>query len=224
MYRHTKSSDFAEMMRVAAKRGESTRGHRRLVFDGTYSPRMTFAGPFPQMHGRIICSFEREPLYIVDFDKSMTWQARGQRTNLVTMDLIHWRYELYKHFRLPMCVLSDSIWHPSSVYTGGVAKVTLRRREMLCTFLTRAPWYRPESIDGRRGWFHWPSFDEALVDQHEASERLVWTDQNWRYFTFEWDENGNWVQRFVDENARRRYRLRCKRRDKAAAAEGTANG
>lgn len=66
-------------------------------------------------------------------------------------------------------------------------------------------------------WFHWPSYDEALVEQRNEGLRWLQKDNNWRYYEYAWDEAGKWSGRFKNADAERRWNQRNRFRARKAA-------
>lgn len=129
-------------------------------------------------------------------------------------NIVEYSHALAEHGLLPQDVLY--VWRQWTKKTPmfvGSSGADARFDE----FRKRAPWCIPDDSTPRSWWFHWPSFDEALADQYWGSERHLCRDQNWRYFTWEWDSAGRWARRFIGPTEEGRYQARERRRKRAGS-------
>jgi hypothetical protein len=79
------------------------------------------------------------------------------------------------------------------------------RAPMFKRFQARLPWV--ETLDNGDKWIVGSKFDRALVDRYDAVLPRV-SDTNHHWFTGDWDENGVWSERFIDDAAKKRYEKR----------------
>jgi YD repeat-containing protein len=61
-------------------------------------------------------------------------------------------------------------------------------------------------------WFDWELYDSALDVEYYLSTHDLARDQNWRYYAYDWDAQGKWSKRFINDDAKRRFLAREKRK------------
>ncbi len=210
MYSNSSSTTYYKMFLTATKRGSAKRRNKHCALDGEYRIRPTFFGPEHVVEGVFTASYHDTKILTVDFTNqrlthhgwanyspSTNMNLAGWMTVLASMQparnatpwlYVPWRYRCWLDLR--------DMW-------PGNASVD--KRSMRAAFLTQRDWVQD-------GWFHWGNYNEDdWVVFREGLADLA-TDQQWRYFTYDWNGNGHWARRFIDASAEKKWDQREKRR------------
>lgn len=219
---------FNQMLQTACKRarkdgrGESSRGNRKCVVDGRYDPIWTFLGIVHRIHGTVTCYYFDSAVFAIDFINervtdfgmrgySMTtgpningWESAVDKLLTLTGGKWRWNYSRWTFSNKPR---KDYYWKPAEP----TPETDFER------FCKRLPWIYIDK-SGQR-WFLWKKYDETLAQQYDDGWTFLHNDQNWRYFEYDWDSKKgyNWVRKFKDKDAERRWNLREQSRMRKAA-------
>lgn len=87
-----------------------------------------------------------------------------------------------------------------------------KKQTMFDDFIERMPWAQRD-CDGTL-WFAWDLYDERMHEPLDEAYEFLRNDQNWRYWKYGWDAQGQWVKKFIDEDARRRWQAREQKRQR----------
>lgn len=194
-------SPYQHMLDIALRRGQSVKAsrHRRIDVEGEYRKIQTFAGECRWLNGTIVCSYYNSDIFALD--------TINQRVTTFGMD----RYSISTQAHLSgwrAAVRGLGIVPTSALYCGSdwVAKKAHQD-----PFMARVPWC--QRVDGVN-WFHWPAFDEDLAYAWGGGKYFLRQSQNWRYFTYAWNEQGEWERRFIDAEAEKRWNARERKKRK----------
>jgi hypothetical protein len=178
-----------EMLSIAIKRGSSQRRDRRIELHGTYSPRMSFAGPSHSFDGRMYCFSYGSKILAVNFTEGLI-TARDSNHQKIQREIRHWTHTIFEMFNL------HNAWYYAFWSSEEIHKNP---------FAARMPWCR--RIDNVN-WFHWPSYKADRAEEYFLSHTDLGYRQNWRWFTYRWDDENQWSRQFIDKDAERRWRAR----------------
>jgi len=211
-----------QMIETAIKRGRASRGNRRVEFEGTYQVLPSFElGNVPVMTGRLTCWYYSSPVFCVDFDnKRITDFGMIGYSVSTSNNIRHWKHALSCILRpnkgSTLCIPSGAIGE-SGVWTAPAKGYQDKQgwRSHRERFKARAPWCYQGT--GMVWWFDWELFDPALNEEYYLSIQDLARDQNWRYYAYFWDAQGKWSKRFIDDDAKRRFLARQKKKQKGAS-------
>jgi hypothetical protein len=182
------------LYRAISKGGYAKQGNREIHVLGDVHRIWTFTGPRFRNEGRIDCLYYDTTVLSLDFVNKRITDGNWRAYNSCTKQTIA-GYEdvLFGLFSLNHFKYTYSLWtKPASPNT------TYGR------FVQRIPWVV-------HGWFLWEAYDERLADAFHESLRDLQKDQNWRWFDYDWDQDGNWSRRFINPDAERRFRQKEKK-------------
>jgi len=208
---------YNEMLRTAVKRGSARRGNSHVAFEGTRSTIGCFLhGPVEVLTGRLTCWYYSSRIFSVDFDNTrLTDFGMSGYSVSTTNNIRKWRGAL-AHFwntAIPgVCVPSSALWlSPSWTTDPEQCEYSSEWHKILrINFVKRAPWLHQDAES--TWWFDWSAFDEGLYTEFYSSQAFLLRDQHWRYFTYDWNERGEWAKKFLGIDAERRFKARLKRR------------
>jgi hypothetical protein len=194
--------NIINLIKKAIKKGTAHDKNRGVTVTGTLKRYDTLAGPFMQLKGIIEFGYYDSRVLTVDFvnrritDHGMS--SYGSDTRKTLSGYVEALITLFKQD-----IPARSVRYRYSRWTAIPRPKTAQHR-----FMRRAPWV---DFDYGNVWFRWDLYDDALVDLYDQSEAFLRKDQNWRWFEYDWDEQGQWSRKFIDAKAERRYRQREKR-------------
>jgi hypothetical protein len=212
------SDVYYTMMGVALHRagrhgkGNSSRKNKRIEVSGPYKPLWTFVGLIHRVEGVVTCFYYNQPIFAVDFINARITNFDMTSYSLSTGENIRrWEYACYRMFTFPPYVYVYHSWvHTPSHYEPhqpGSADAYAR-------FSRLVPWVH-DDLRGVR-WFAWEHYDSALAETYHQSNEFLRSDQNWRYFDYDWDDFGKWTRHFKNADAERRWKMRERKRERAA--------
>lgn len=192
------------MLRLAIEKGSYRKGNRTVeAYDVRVVRRVdhVFFGPIVVMSRQVTCWYYSSKVFAVDFDRKLiTDYAMDSYSISTSQNISGWRRAFREMF--PEAVPEDATWLCRQWCAKG--DDTAQR------FSARVPWVRVDRSGVR--WFHWPAYDDALALAYDESRAFLRTSQNWRYFVYDWTEDGSWEARFINDDARRRYEARERRK------------
>lgn len=190
------------------KRGHARNGNREVWVHGDVREILTFAGPCWNLNGKIDCSYYGTRILTLDLEKKAITDYGMYAYNTCTSNTISgWTDVMFDIFGLRKRVYGFSQWTLPPTPDTNYAR-----------FVTHVPWVRD-------GWFHWEQFNQTLADQYNEGQTFLGENQNWRWFDYDWDQNGNWSRKFINADAERRYRQREKRWQRTSmTTKNTSNG
>jgi len=204
------SDVYDTMLGVALRRagrhgeGASSRRNKRIKVSGPYKPLWTFVGPIHRVDGVVTCYYYNQAVFAIDFINARITNFDMTSYSLSTgANISGWRYACWRMFTFPRHIHQYSAWM-------GTADGSAYAR-----FCKRAPWVHDDSRGVR--WFAWELYDSALAHVYHRSRTFLGTDQNWRYFDYDWDDFGEWTRHFKNADAERRWNMRERKRRKKAA-------
>ena len=189
---------YDSMLTLALKKGRVRRGNREVVVDGTFRRVWSLVGPVDSFEGEICCFYHGSKILTVDMTRQRM-SDHGYRGYSVstTRNLGGW-------LRAVNELVCDDL--PFSIYDYGYwVSDKVRIGDAHLRFVNKTGW-----VDGP--WLRWHNYDTALAEQHRKSLVCLWRDQNWRYFTYDWDDKGAWVRRFLDAKSEKLWHDRERRR------------
>lgn len=205
------------MMLTAFKRKRSTRGnHSITIEEGDIEPNETFAGPKHVLNGTIVFRYHGTCILGIDFvNKRITNFGNAGYSISTDQNIASWEgfVRVALRYQFPDEVRFYQGWlpHISHRYKPDDTSVAVVET-MHNRFMARCPWV---VRDWQDKWFHWNLFDEKMAKQHGESAAFLHTEQNWRYFTYDWDADGNWTRKFIDADAEKRWKMREAKRLRA---------
>ena len=183
-----------QLMRAIEKGGYAQNGNREVWVRGDVREIWTFGGPCWRLNGKIDCRYYGTRILTLDLENKAITDYGMHAYNSCTSNTIRgWTDVLFDMFGLRKQAYGFFLWTRPPTPNTDYAR-----------FVTRVPW-------AGDGWFHWEQFDPVLADQYDESQAFLRNNQNWRWFGYDWDQNGNWSRRFINADAERRYRQREKR-------------
>jgi hypothetical protein len=189
-----RSSVRKQLMRAIEKGGYAQNGNREVRIYGDIRETWTFAGPRWRLDGKIECRYYGTRILTLDLvNKEITDHGMNAYNSCTRNTISGWEDVLFDEFGLRP--LKYNYWQWTRLPTPGTD---------YARFVARAPWVRA-------GWFRWELFDSTLANAFNEGQSFLSNDQNWRWFNYDWDQDGNWSRRFINANAERRYRQREKR-------------
>jgi len=209
---------YDRMLQTAIRRGAAEQGNRRIEFNGTHHTIGTFdCGRVEMLSGRLDCFYYGTRILTVDFDeKKLTDYGMDSHSVSTAANIRKWKRALGRFMRgteHPGSCLGPETLYQSGSWTTPPYKLGFSRSwqtEYRVNFVKKVPWLEVDS----RGiwWFLWST------GPYEESYDLYWHGwaflhgyQRWRYFTYDWNEKGEWAKRFIDADAERRFKARQKR-------------
>lgn len=212
----------------ALRSGSATKGNRFIEFKGTAWVVETHYGKLVELGASVIrCKYFWSWIFCIDFDRrrmtdysmadyssstGQTLSAYEQVVCAAAPQLIH--RDMHYYYRRWTREPSKRRMHPTPARSDSqlAFDVCFER------FRKKLPWMKFE--DGH-WWFYWDKYDSKLVEQYQESMDFLRSEQNWRYFTFDWDR-GVWKNKFIDEGASRRWHARQNKRERTNIREGKA--
>ena len=183
------------------------------MINGKYDPIWTFLGIIHRIHGVVTCYYFNSAIFAIDFiNERVTNFGMDGYSTTTGANIGGWESACAK---LGDCTESAWRWDYSRWTVSDEPRTSYYRRTVMPApateferFCKRIPWVDIDHA-GRR-WFLWKKFDKTLAQQYDDSWNFLHNDQNWRYFTYDWGtEKGlNWIRKFKDEDAERRWNLR----------------
>jgi len=203
---HADRGSIRKLLMRAITRSEASKGNRQIRVIGEVQRTWTFTGPYFRLEGRIDCLYYGQNVLSVDFiNKRITdrgWHAYNSCTNQTIRG--------YEDVILGLFSFALPSKHIRWVYTSWMNPPD--GDTPYGRFASRMPWVKD-------GWFLWEHYDPVLADVFHEGERDLRETQNWRWFTYDWDQYGIWAKRFINADAERRFRkkekYRCRRSLKA---------
>jgi len=210
-------SNFEEMFQAACNRarrkgyGDSFRGKHKVVVEGEYRQLMTFVNLEHRINGVVTCYYYNSEIFAIDFINKRITNFKMERYSISTSrNISTWEWVFrtkYDHERK---------WHGYSFWTGGheayganVGDFGKSLNTMYDRFCAKVPWVY---FDGNGiHWFAWDKYDMSLASEFFESRTFLYNKQNWRYFDYNWDEQGRWTRRFKNADAEKRWHKREKR-------------
>jgi len=205
---------------TALRKGSSKHGRSgtKVVFDGEARCVGTFEGMYWTASGRLMFWHCSSKVMEVDFDRDLiTDFGYSGYTHTTTRYINGWLWNLQRARILGVPSLDGSLrpfdWTWSYRYNGN-EKFSGKgyHEDMHDRFRRGAPWV---VWIGEMPWFHGARWDFALNVQYGSMRREILFDQGWRWWTADWDDKHQWVKRFVDADAERRWNAREKRHARA---------
>ncbi len=220
----THDTMFDVACRRAAKHGhgQSKRGNHRVEIDGPYVPLWTFVGLIHRIKGTLTCYYYDREIFAIDFTNARVTDFNMLSYSVSTTNNIHaWMAVCRRMFPSVVAAWRGhwSCWtlrqggngrYVSNWVTGPQVDVI---ENLLERFVKRVPWVYEDRYGIR--WFAWEKFDEPLASAFHNSSGFLSREQNWRYFDFDWDSNGEWTRRFKSDDAKRRWEQRKRKRELA---------
>lgn len=204
---------FVKMLRLALEKGSNWKGNRRVeapdvhirTVEHVFGPRSYVRG------GTIVCWYYASKVFAVDFERKLVTNYGMPGYSLSTGQNIRgWEDAFREMFWSAVdynVFYRYANWSFSRGRSSAYETDTMFRR-----FIQHAPWVHVDA-DGV-GWFHWPAWDEQLADVYFESRAFLRTSQNWRYFDYDWTEDGRWERKFIDDDAKRRWDAKHRRKGK----------
>lgn len=207
----TLKSKRGKMILTALKRGWSSNGNHKVQIDGTYDPYPSFMGHKILLDGAIVFRYYGTPILGVDLRRRrITNYGNGGYSISTDGNITSWEsyVDVLFAYQLPKDNLHHHAWLPRRNSSD-----PLRDR-----FCAGVDWIERE---GGETWFHWDRYDETLAETYHMSASFLRTNQNWRYFAYDWSDAGVWTRRFIDSAAERRWSAReAKRRRETRTKDG----
>ena len=198
-----------QMLRLAIRHGQSSRGNRRIGFIGTYKELPSFEfGSIPVMTGKLTCWYYSSAIFSVDFDNKRITDFGMEGYSVSTDNNIYrWRdalRELLKPYNeRAFCISSEALWSGRCRWTSPARGGSKFLQVLFERFRRRAPWaYQDQNMVW---WFDWELYDTDLEEVYFNSCSDLCENQDWRYYTYDWDAQGKWSKRFISADAERRY-------------------
>lgn len=189
-----RSSIRKQLLRAIEKGGYAQNGNREVRIIGDIRETWTFAGPWWRLDGRIECRYYGTRILTLDFEnKALTDYGMHDYNTCTSNTISGWTDVLFDMFGLRRIAYHFSQWTRPPTPNTDYAR-----------FVARVPW-------AGDGWFRWELFDQALADTFNEGQSSLRDGQNWRWFDYDWDQDGNWSRKFINADAERRYRQREKR-------------
>ena len=188
---------YEKMIATALTKRKAFSQNRNKRFEriGEYRPLWTFHGPVHRVKGCVTAYFYGAPIFAIDFvNKRLTDFGMRNYSMSTGQNVRSWSYKLLRIFSLGKWQHEYGMWTQAE----GDPK-----------FRNHVDWLWRDMRS--RYWFCWDKFDPDQAKSYLASTSFLRKDQNWRYFEYDWDENGLWTRRFINEDAERRWKLREKR-------------
>ena len=213
------ASRHLRQVNTALRRGATVekKTNTRVTFDGEVKPYMTFKGPLVSATGQMDFWHWGKRVLSVDFtrDAITDYGYMGYSTS-TSRNICLWIEALRHKKFMEMTVLRSGVCSFEWItyrYDAWRRSYTWRAA-MFKRFQARLPWV--ETLGNGNKWIVGPKYDPALVYQYDVvMPRVSGTFHHW--FTGDWDENGVWCERFIDDAARKRFEKReAKRAPKAA--------
>lgn len=195
------------MLRIAIERGAPYRKGNREVDAPKMRTIEPLFGKFIMPHGTVTCWFYSSRVFCVDFDKQRITDYGMRSYSMSTgQNIAGW----VRAFRVKFGhFVGNNLFYEYGAWSFNSRNLE-RGSQMFLRFAQRVPWVH---IDANGiGWFHWPKWDEALHKTYFASSSFLHESQNWRYFDFDWAEDGRWERKFINDDAKRRWEAREQRR------------
>jgi hypothetical protein len=193
------------MIETAIKRGKSTNGNHAVYVTGERADEQTFLGPHRMLAGTIICTYYNTKIVGVDFvNQRITNYGYDGYSVSTSGNISSW--ESFIRMMFPFQMKNAYVHH--SWLGGHKPRYTSEALEELYDdFKTRAPWIEKDKWNGVE-WFLWSRYDQKIAEVFWDSAGFLQHDQNWRYFTYAWDDNGVWSRRFISPETEKRWRAR----------------
>jgi hypothetical protein len=192
---------------TALKRGECTGKSCLITFTGTNHELWSFDGLTRFITGMMHFQHYKTRVLSVDFDNDqVTDYGYTGHTMATSRYLTEWRYALQRLRAQNMWSLRASAnpfaWTRTENHKlRGVAHEAMWQR-----FRAKAPWVK--NIEGV-WWFAGRAYSRDLEDEyHDSHSALLGDTGDWRWFTYDWNAQGEWARRFIDADAERRWNKR----------------
>lgn len=181
-----------------------------VTFDGEAEQFVTFEGLRWSATGFMTFRHYDTPVLAVDFERDMITDFGYTGFSMTTnTNLSAWYRELRDmEFMRMACLQSET--NPFRWTTTNLdyffARGAGHAKEMFMRFRAGVPWVKV--IDGIP-WFCGRSYNQDLEDRFDRVRTEVLRDGvSWHWYTADWDNNGMWNKRFIDEAAQVRWMKR----------------
>lgn len=211
----------ATLVKDALEKGtaEHAKTNLSVHFDGTHKLLWTFRGPQRRATGVLTVRHYGTRIFAYDFSRDLMTDF-GMRGHSPTTTLNvgnFWRALQEARFvgiQSLVGELHGLDWTRTENYKLRGAGY---HEEMWQRFRAGVPWTK--NVDGA-WWFHGPSFSHAVAAEFDAGRSKIHQNMNgngfgeplWRWFTYDWDANGAWSMRFIDDAAKARWEKRQAKR------------
>lgn len=192
--------------------GSAKHASTHMTFDGVHRELWSFRGRTRFLTGQMHFWHCESRVLSVDFDKDLiTDHGFTGFSSTTSRYLGVWMTELRAAGIHQMVSLADDLqpfdWTRT---TNNRLRGAGFHEEMWQRFRAGVPWVK--RIDGA-WWFHGPSFSSVLMQQYLKGRDDVLNDGvSWHWFTYDWDAEGRWSKRFIDDAAERRWHKRQAKR------------
>lgn len=211
----------------ALKKGAATQGNRHFEFSGTASVVETFYGKIVHVEDAVIrAKYFWSWIFCLDMrNKRVTNYNMAGYSSSTSTTLSAYEGVVFTAVRGLLPINTQYYYRRWMRKTDAPRKRfyysahrQAKRQENLddCfdRFREQAPWMR---FEDNTWWFYWDKYDQGLARIFEDSIDFLTQDQNWRYFTYHW-ENNVWTKKFIDADAERRWKQREGQHARAALA------
>lgn len=191
----------------------------KIVFKGAYQQLWTFEGPRSIATGWMEFHHYDARVMAVDFDHDrITDFGYSGHSPTTTLNINMWLralqgLEVENMFSLTARAFPFAWTRTIHNKLRGAGY----HEEMWQRFRARVPWvWKSPSRDW---WFYGPGWSSALFDAFgEGREEALNGPNNehpgegYRWFTYDWDKDGRWTKRFINERGERLYHAWCRRK------------
>lgn len=200
------ATTFVRYFVKAMRDGSVEDGNRRLTYQGNQAPIWTHYGIVAVPVGRFDGYYYGKRVFSLDWDrKRITDHAYSSYSKSTAVTV--WAYvEAASRY----IFRGTGLHHSPGQFTRWTC-IEGGKRETLASerFRQNVPWAK---YDGSSWWFYWELYNETLVAEFNDSIMHLNHDQNWRYIQYDWNQDGKWTWRFIDDAAKRRFESRLKKR------------
>lgn len=210
---HVHRGSIRKLLFSALDHGHARSGNRQIRVRGDVHRVWTFTGPWFRSAGEIDCLYYGKTVLSVDFNNQRITDYGWHQYNSCTNQTIRG----YEDVILDLFGLALPRKHVQYIFYRWMESP--RQNTPYGRFASRVPWVKD-------GWFLWEHYDPALADAFHEGESDLRQDQNWRWFTYDWDQHGTWARRFISTDAERRFRQkekRCQRTSKTTKSTSSVS-
>lgn len=197
---------FAALLRESLKKaGVARKGNRVVETKGLHLLPL-FDGPeIIGEDGSIKAYYFSSKIFGLDLKRKCITDFGMSDYSISTRANVHgWFEAAFRLFKIPGSCWNATSWLPDRHELPGSAKARYR---------ARMPWSRTDSLGTT--WFHWLEFDQDKADFFYDCQRALQSDQRHRYLMYDWTDKGTWDVKYLDDDAKRRYLQREKKRGKS---------
>lgn len=188
-------------------------------FDGTHRRLWTFRGPQRRASGMLVVRHYGTRIFAFDFtNDGMTDFGMRGHSPTTTLNINHFWGVLASLGFIGLYSLASELhgldWTRVDNYKLRGAGY---HEEMWQRFRAGVPWTKH---DGDAWWFYGRSYSETLANEFDQGRSKIHQnmgpcgvgDPLWRWFTYDWDADGAWSMRFIDDAAKARWEKRQAKR------------